>query len=175
MSVIAQNYAKGLLEAAGSAAGEVATALEEFQKVFESSDELRAFIVNPVVPLEAKKGTVRQLLPENAPSVVMNFLCLLIDKRRFEFLNDIIIDFNLMKAKQDDILIIMATSAQPLTQQQQDELTSLYCKKYGKDKASLVNVVDPSLIGGLRIQVGDILTDDSVSGRLRALATAISQ
>ena len=59
-------------------------------------------------------------------------------------------------------------SAAPLTQAQSERLAAALATKYGRD-VSLNSVIDPDLVGGLRVQIGDDVIDGSISGRLADL------
>ncbi|GHU80159.1 ATP synthase subunit delta [Clostridia bacterium] len=173
MSVISQNYAGGLFEAAQGGIGAVLDALDDFDAAVNQSAEFSAFLYSPVVPSAAKKNAISQYITDSAPKTALHFLSLLVDKRRLMYLPAILRECRERQAAQEDILIISVTSATPLSEQQKDELALLYGKKHGKAKTTVINRVSPSIIGGLRVQIGDILTDDSVSTRLRKLAAAI--
>ncbi|MDR1193502.1 MAG: ATP synthase F1 subunit delta [Peptococcaceae bacterium] len=177
MSALARNYAEGLLTATvdpaeATAAGDV---LAGFDQLLATTPELRQFMSNPLVPGEAKKEAVGELLPAAAPVAARHFLYLLIDKERLRWLPDILVEYRREQAALRGEPVIQVTSAQPLDDRQMGEIADLYKRKYGAATARVSNKVDPALLGGIRVQIGDILADHSLAGRLSGLAAAINQ
>ncbi len=69
---------------------------------------------------------------------------------------------------QRDRMVATVVTAAPLSAAQADRLSSALAKKYGRDVA-LNAIIDPSVVGGLRVQIADDIIDGSISGRLADL------
>lgn len=176
MPAVEPRYAEALISAAENPfqAAKIGSALSDFCSSIETSPELRTFMMNPIIPAEAKKDAVKQILPENSPELAERFLCLLIDKNRLESLSGIIAEYEYRVAKNSGTIIIEVTTAQPLTQKERDEISETYRKKYGSSEAVINERVMPSLLGGIRVQIGDDRVDDTLYNRLRGLKSAIN-
>ena len=126
------------------------------------------FFQNPLIPQQAKKDL-------EISATVMNFLMLLVDKKRIGVFNEIYDIFTSLKNKEQGVLIADVTSAFPLTKKQQDQLIRKLASLTGRkpDKVKIRPHKDTSILGGLILKIGDKLIDGSAAGRLRALQTAM--
>lgn len=101
-----------------------------------------------------------------------NFVKVLAENRRLAFLPDISALFEESRNRHDDVLEARIDSAFPLTDNQVKEIVSILKSRYGKGiKAS--THVNPELIGGVSIQIGDEVIDASVRGKLATLTTTL--
>jgi F-type H+-transporting ATPase subunit delta len=80
--------------------------------------------------------------------------------------------FELLKSREESVVEATVESAFPLNDQQAQELAGTLKAKFGKD-VRLSTSVDPDLIGGVRIKVGDDVIDASVRGKLQAMAVSL--
>ena len=130
------------------------------------------FFQNPLVPQQAKKDLLKRALDKEVSPTVMNFLMLLVDKKRIGVFNEIYDIFTSLKNKEQGILIADVTTAFPLTKKQQDALIKKLMSLTGR-KIKIRPHRDASILGGLILKIGDKLIDGSAAGRLRALQTAM--
>ena len=130
------------------------------------------FFQNPLVPQQAKKDLLRRAFDKEISETVMNFLMLLVDKKRIGVFNEIYDIFTSLKNKEQGILIADVTTAFPLTKKQQDALIKKLTTLTGR-KIKVRPHKDESILGGLILKIGDKLIDGSAAGRLRALQTAM--
>ena len=130
------------------------------------------FFQNPLVPQVAKKNLLTRAVGKEVSATVMNFLMLLVDKKRIGVFNEIFDIFSSLKNKAQGILIADVTSAFPLTKKQQDALIKKLSSLTGK-KIQVRPHKDESIIGGLILKIGDKRIDGSVAGRLRALRSSM--
>ncbi len=130
------------------------------------------FFQNPLVPQQAKKDLLKRALDKEVSPTVMNFLMLLVDKKRIGVFNEIYDIFTSLKNKEQGVLIADVTTAFPLTKKQQDALIKKLMSLTGR-KIKIRPHKDASILGGLILKIGDKLIDGSAAGRLRALQTAM--
>lgn len=130
------------------------------------------FFQNPLVPQQAKKDLLKRAFDKEISPTVMNFLMLLVDKKRIGVFNEIYDIFTSLKNKEQGILIADVTTAFPLTKKQQDALIKKLMSLTGR-KIKIRPHRDASILGGLILKIGDKLIDGSAVGRLRALQTAM--
>lgn len=106
----------------------------------------------------------------DAPGV--NFLRLLAANHRLAALPDIVARFEVLRAEAENRLDVTLTSAHPVDEAQQSRMAEGIEKRFGR-KVRLSVVVDPALLGGARLQLGDRIIDGSVRTGLDKLATAL--
>jgi len=177
MPVIESRYAEAFLGtiATPESADGIEKILSDFSELWKSSEEFKFFMLNPVVTDGAKKETVLQILAEDAGGnkMLTNFFNLLIDRERFFLLPEISREYTDIKNKLRNSINIEIYSAEPLEEHQMEALKEKYRRQYGAQHAAAKNLVDSSLIGGVRVKIGDMLIDDTLSGRLQNLLLAI--
>ena len=137
-----------------------------------SIPEAVKFFQNPLIPQQAKKDLLKRAFDKEISKTVMNFLMLLVDKKRIGVFNEIYDIFTSLKNKEQGILIADVTSAFALSKKQQDALTRKL-SSLTKRKVKIRTHKDVSILGGLIVKIGDKLIDGSAAGRLRALQTAM--
>ena len=106
--------------------------------------------------------------------LLSRFLRLLLDKGRLAFLPNIAEEYQSIKAKTRDMLQVTVRSSLPLEPDILEEIREKYRLQYGAAAAEVKNIVEPSLIGGVSVQIGDIRIDDTIYGRLAGLARTIA-
>ena len=173
MPVVEARYAEALLTAVPSAAAadEAGEALSELSNLWQTDAALSFFFQNPVVPDAVKKDTVSKLFPDtDKPArLFYNFINLLIDKKRLSFLPEIEKEYVKIKNKMRNGLDVAVISAHPLENGQLGTIREKYRVKYGAAYATAVNIIEPGLIGGVRVKIGDVFVDDTLSGHLKNL------
>ena len=131
------------------------------------------FFQNPLVPSQAKKDLLTRAVGKEVSATVMNFLMLLVDKKRIGVFNEIHDIFTSLKNKEQGILIADVTTAFPLTKKQQDALVKKL-EKLTERKIQIRPHKDTSIIGGVILKIGDKRIDGSAAGRLRALKNSLT-
>lgn len=101
-----------------------------------------------------------------------NFVNLLASNERLNVLPDIAQQFQRLRHAHEKVVDAQVTSAYPLSQAQADDIRATLQNKYGR-AVELTVSIDPELIGGVSIRVGDEVMDASVRGKLAQLATAL--
>jgi len=101
-----------------------------------------------------------------------NFLKLLLENSRVAVLPEISEHFEALKAKVENSVDAVVTSAAELSKTQQDEIAASLKKRLGRD-VRITTQIDETLIGGAVIRAGDVVIDGSLRARLNGLATAL--
>lgn len=177
MEAVEKSYAAALLALAEDPAeaerfGEV---LDAYAAAYAGSAPLRSFLLNPVLPRGAQKDALARLAPPNAPQKALNCLYLMVDKGRIALLPAVAAAYHSQRAAANDTLIIHVRTAAPLDKGQEEKLCAHFAALHGAAKAVVETVLDPGLIGGIRVQVGDVLYDQSLFGRLEGLRRAVGE
>jgi F-type H+-transporting ATPase subunit delta len=111
-------------------------------------------------------------LKDGPKSVGAGFLKVLADNQRLGVLPDILARFEVLKAEAERTLEAVLTSASAVSDAQQQRIIDSLSKRFGR-QVRLAVQLDPALIGGARLQVGDRVIDGSVRTGLDKLATAL--
>jgi F-type H+-transporting ATPase subunit delta len=174
---LARRYAKALLSLALEEQSHEATArqLDELARVFASSAELQQALTDPVFPLAERRAVLEALCARaGASRVVRNFVMLLLDRGRIGALPDIGREFGAMVDAHAGRVRARVTSARPLAPEQEARLRALLEQRMGK-KVILEKHEDPSLLGGVVAEVGDLLLDGSLKYHMENLRKQLEE
>lgn len=134
--------------------------------------QLAALAGNPAVPAERVADVIVSVCGKALNSEGANFVRVLAENKRFATLPEIARLFEEIKAAQEGTLEARIATAFELSTEQMAGLVAKLEAKFGR-KVSASQTVDPALIGGVVIQVGDEVMDASVRGRLAGMAATL--
>ncbi len=163
-------YTRGLLAAV------LEPWLEHLSKVLavlRENRRLRAQLEDPTFDVAERLALIEHLVPASAPAELRNFLGVLITNNDLELLDDI--HRSLSRVVAGDALgpeVAHITSAVPLTPEEEEKLRARLVARFGPNLEFEFRV-DPDILGGVVIRVGDKLIDDSVRGRIEALRQSL--
>lgn len=196
LSTLARPYAKAAFDYAKEhhAANEWQDYLDVMNAIV-SDKAFADYINNPAVAAQAKVATLKDLYNQSSPedsntvfktlstaieggaqadsNAFVNFLTQLAEQDRLALLPSINERFGLLKAADAKEVHAYVTSAYPLTQVQEQLIEHRLATSLGANVVLHVNV-DPALIAGVTIKVGDKVIDDSVRGKLKQLKTQLT-
>lgn len=167
---IVRRYATALFNAA-SKAGVVDAVESDLGLVgytIESSPALWDAMVSPIIPPAKKRQILGDIFGGKVQEITLAYLGLLMDKRREEALRVTESEYVLLANEARGIVQAEVTSATPLDEDQEARLVSKLAATTGK-KIELAKRVDPAVIGGVLVRIGDTVIDGSVRGQLAAL------
>ena len=169
MAVAQRMYARALFEAAQDAARleRVAADLSALAAALEAVPELAAFLRNPQVEPAGKAGVLAQVT-EGADELVRNFVRLVAEKGRGGELAEMSAEFDALVAGSQNRLDVELTTAFELSDEDARSIVETIEKASGW-RVEATRTVDPSLIGGIVLQIGSHRADGSVRGRLERL------
>mmetsp|Transcript_53790 Transcript_53790/g.170863 ORF Transcript_53790/g.170863 Transcript_53790/m.170863 type:complete len:229 (-) Transcript_53790:69-755(-) len=173
-------YAGALYTAAGK--GGVIAAVEkeiaEIGKMTGSSEKFQAFLSDPTIPIEKKVGGMRDLLTQGKFSeTTINFFSVVAENGRLAETEKIAHTFaDIMMAHRGEVKA-MVTSAEALEAKQVDQLSEIITKRFLEkgQTIKLTTKVDPSIIGGLVVDVGDKNIDLSVNTKIRKMENILME
>lgn len=134
--------------------------------------DMAALIDDPNVPREKLSSVLEEILGEALDDAGRNFLRVLIANDRLALLPHIAELYEEARRAYEGELRALLVSAFPLTEVQEAELVAALEKRFGR-RVQASTRVDPDLIGGVRIEVGDVVIDGSVAGQLEKMAAAL--
>jgi F-type H+-transporting ATPase subunit delta len=170
LATIARPYAEALFKAGGSAAE--AEQLNALAAVAGDA-RLREFAGNPKVEAMQVYGLMTSVLKAPLSSHVQNFLHAVLDNGRLDALPEIAAQFHALVNAQSGVSDATIHSAFPIDAAQLAEVVATLERRFGR-KLNASVVVQPDLIGGIRVVVGDEVLDTSVKARLEQMKVALA-
>ena len=111
---------------------------------------------------------------ERLPAPVRNLVTILLDGARALLLPEISAQFDALKRVQESVLKVRIVSARELADAEREDLVASIARKYGRRVESTVEI-DPALIGGARVHVGDEVIHASMRDALAQMALALAR
>lgn len=178
IATVARPYAEALFRTAveRNLLGPVAEGLAMMSAV-ERDPQMRSVLSNPKVSARQKKDILAAVIGVKAGaelSSVLNLLSILIDNHREVLIGSIHEQFEELKNEHEKVVRARITSAQPLTEAQRSEIVGALERRYGKKVVAELDV-EPALLGGARVQVGDQVINASVRDALAQMAAALTR
>ncbi len=135
--------------------------------------EVARFLSNPSVPAASRIEVLGRILGAEVGGAQRNLLALMVRRGRFEQLPAVIREFRRLYRRREGIVEATVTSAVTLDSAEIQALQTRLEALSGK-RVELSQTVDPALLGGVQVRVGDQLIDGSVAGRLERLRNAFT-
>lgn len=169
-------YANALADVAlGEGAAEpTLKQLSDFRGVFAESGELRNFLASPAVPREAKHGAIEKITSRiGAGKIVRNFLFVIADHRRMHMLPEMVTAFEEVVRQREGVAEAEISSAIELSAAQKKRFAQILERVTGK-KIQAKFSLDPGLLGGAVVRVGDTIYDGSVRNSLNEMRARLA-
>jgi F-type H+-transporting ATPase subunit delta len=150
------------------------TDLKSLREVLKPGSRVAALLATPQVLLSDKRTAVKKVLEGRALKSVELFADLLLRKKRLPEFNGIVTEFQALVEKKQGIRWAYAVSAVPLSDAERSKLHAELEKTTGA-KIQLVATVDPSLLGGALVRIGDRVVDRSVRTLLESIEQRLEE
>ena len=137
-----------------------------------AAPEMKALVGNPALPATKLTDLIASAVPSLSKSQ-KDMLGVLAENERLSAVSEISAMYESLRNEAERVLSAEVTSAYPMSDAQISDVTALLEKKHGK-KVKVSVVVDPALIGGVSIAIGDEVMDASVRGKLSRMASALT-
>ena len=177
ISSVAHRYASALFDLARERGelGAVEESVRTLRRLIEDSRDLARFFASPVIAADDQVRALTAVLERVAiGGLTANLVKLAAKNRRAFVVPDMLTSFMALAAKERGERIAVVTSAEPLSDAQTAALKEALAQKAGGSVA-LETHVDPSLIGGLIVQLGSQMIDTSLRTRLSGLRLAMKE
>ena len=169
-SAQAQTYAQAafqaLLEQWGLVLDEVAAGLQKDRKV-------NALLSDSTKDFAEREKALLSVVPKGAPAELQNMLKLMLQEGDLDLIGETAQALTRLGSGQKVPSRADIVSAAELADEEQEAIRASLTKQYGDDLAFSFRV-DPALVGGLRVRVGDRLIDTSIASRLASLRESLS-
>jgi F-type H+-transporting ATPase subunit delta len=172
-STIARPYAAALFQSSTAADGAQLVTQLDTLAVIARDPGLRQFAGDPRVSDEQVFGVVTGIAGTDLSPKLRNLLSTVIDNGRLSVLPEIASQFRMLVNDRGGMADAQVVSAFPLDANQQAGLAKVLEKRFGRQLKVAVTV-DPTLIGGVRVTVGDEVLDTSVVARLEQMRAALT-
>lgn len=174
MEEIAQVYARSLFEVAKeqSKLDVVKEQLGQFADALDDNRELSIYFFSPYFSTKEKTEGLGRLL-EGVDPIVENFLELLIENHRMPVIFRLRREYDVLWEKENQLLPVTVTSAVTLDEATVQSIGDAIGKQTGQ-KVQLTANVDPDVLGGLIVRVGNSILDASIRNRLENLRRSVA-
>jgi F-type H+-transporting ATPase subunit delta len=177
ISNISKRYARAFFEIAEKDKNleKYYTELNKFSSIIAQNKALEDFLFNPIFEQENKKKVLEKIISKfQFSGMTVNFLKLLVDKKRLDSLADIVACYRQLMDEALKKVRINLKTAFPLSRKLQDYINSNMEKITGR-KVEITMETDPGLLGGIVIGVGDTLYDGSVKNQLNNMRNLLGE
>ena len=169
-------YANALADVAlaQGAADAALKQLDDVAAAFAASSELRNVMASPAVPREAKHGVIEKIAARaGAGKIIRNFLFVIADHHRTHILAEIVAAFEGVIRQRQGVAEAEISSAVELSAAQKKEFAQTLERITGK-KIEAKYSLDPTLLGGAVVRVGDTIYDGSVRSSLNEMRARLA-
>lgn len=174
MSRAAIRYAKAILEFATDAnkAAAVNEDMKSIGTTINSNQELSDFLSNPIIKQEVKNAALKEVFSTVQPETKKLF-DLLLENKRFEILSAISSEYSTMFDANNGVQSATVTTAIAMTPELEQQVLAKIAT-FSSKKITIENTVDPSIIGGFILRIGDMQYNASVANKLQELKREFS-
>ena len=175
MEEIAQVYARSLFDVA-SKQGTVEVVREQLGQLteaLETNKDLRLFCFSPYFSSEEKKRGLEAAISDADPSLE-RFLMVLVENERLPLIARIRREYDRLCDEAEDLLAVTVTSAVALDPGTTAKLVDQISEQTGS-RVELTEKVDPAIVGGVVLRVGNSILDASIRNRLENLRTEVAR
>jgi F-type H+-transporting ATPase subunit delta len=172
LATIARPYAEALFKSSQGDLNGAAQWLDALGTVAENA-QLLQFAGNPKVSDQQVFDVVEDVAKAQLPGNAKNFLRMVIENGRLAALPEIAVQFRALKNAQSGSSDAVVYSAFPIPANTLGDVAGALEKRFGR-KLNVTVAEDPSLIGGIRVVVGDEVLDTSVKARLEQMKVALT-
>lgn len=172
LATIARPYAEALFKASSADLAAAAAWVDSLGTIAEDV-QLQQFAANPKATVDQVFDLISAVVPSPLPAHAQNFLRTVIGNGRLAVLPEIASQFRALKNAQSGSSDAVVYSAFPMDATALSDVAAMLEKRFGR-KLNASVVLEPELIGGIRVVVGDEVLDTSVKARLEQMKVALT-
>ncbi|AMA63614.1 MAG: F0F1 ATP synthase subunit delta [Kurthia gibsonii] len=173
-SIAANRYAKALYELAKekNVVAETVADLREVRIVFTESKDLFNLLVAPNLTTEKKFELIDSIFSSVQPIIVDALKVILVNNRIDETVS-VIDSFIRIANDESGVEDAIVYSTEALTEDQLERISTTFAKQVGKDSLNITNEIDSSLIGGIKLIIGNRIYDNTIVSKVNGLRRAL--
>jgi F-type H+-transporting ATPase subunit delta len=166
----ALRYAKAILNLAKDSNSQelVDNDMKLIVTTIAQNDELEVVLNSPVIKATDKMKVLKALFSDKVDTISLGLFNLLEENKRISMLESIAKQYSIIYDFNRNMLVAKVTTAVPLTKEIEAKVIAKIIGLTG-EKANLENVINPSILGGFILRVGDVQYDASISNYLNEL------
>jgi F-type H+-transporting ATPase subunit delta len=166
--LVGERYARALIELALTnelVANSVADDLKVINETINSNDDLKNSLNHPSYSANQKRALLKEIFMGQVQELTLRLLDLLVNRRRLDLLSAIEHSYRKLLNEKRNVVIAQLISSDPLSENNLADIKARLNEFLGKN-LSLETIIDPSLIAGFVLRIGDQVIDGSLKGRL---------
>jgi F-type H+-transporting ATPase subunit delta len=140
---------------------------EAFSAIYFGFDGLREILNHPTIHVNRKIEMVQRIFGPQAKRKVVDFISLLLRRERLNLFEGIAQEVERFYRRKNGIRGVIIKSPVPLTTSERHQLRDVLTRKFGR--IEIRETVDPAIIGGLVIHLGDQVVDESLRAKMKML------
>jgi len=140
---------------------------EAFSAIYFGFEGLREILNHPTIHVNRKIEMLQRIFGTQARRKVVDFLCLLLQRERINHFEGIALEVERFYRRKNGIRGIIVRSAVPLHTEERTRVRDVLTRKFGR--VEIREIVDKMVVGGLVIQFGDQVIDESLRSRIKQL------
>ncbi len=167
-------YARAILDIAHDkgVATAVSNDMATIATTITGNTELHSFIIDPTTRVEVKNNAISEIFAD-VNGVTKNLFQLLLENKRFEILSGIATEYNKQFEEMNGMETATVTTAIAMDAELEAKVLSKILT-FSNKKVNITNIVDPAIIGGFILRIGDQQYNASVANRLQVLKRELS-
>ncbi|HEY9169591.1 MAG TPA: ATP synthase F1 subunit delta [Lutibacter sp.] len=134
----------------------------------QHSEDLQLLLNSPVLKTEVKKSALKEIFTDKTTPLTIGLINLLIDNKRLPILEEVAKKYTVLFDSLKGIEVAKVTTAVPLTDELIQQVLNKVIEITGK-KATIESIINPDIIGGFILRIGDIQYDTSIANKLQLL------
>lgn len=173
-TLVASRYAKALFELAKekNVLTETVADLREAKIVFTQSKDLFKILENPKFTTDKKNEIISTIFAGAQPIIVDAFKVLL-DKKRINESVSVIDSFIQIANNESGVADATVLSTEALSEDELNRISTTFAKKVGKNSLNITNEIDPSIMGGIKLIIGNQIYDNTIVSKLNGLRRSL--
>lgn len=173
---VALRYAKATLNLAKEKglADQINKDMLLIDQTISDNADLLIMLKSPIIKSTVKKSILTKIFGDKVNTITQGLINLLVENNRLPLLSLVAIEYKVIYDFLIGVEIAQVTSAVPLTKELEVKLLKKVKQLVGKE-ITLKNIVDPSIVGGFILRVGDKQYDSSISNRLNSLLSKFEE
>ena len=173
--VVAERYALALYQLGKeqNLSGQIDEELRMIKKVLTQNPAFVSLLKSPKLSVEAKRKLIADSFSK-ASDPVVNTLMLLTDRHREDVIVEVADSYNNLLNEERGIAEATVYSVRPLTADESKAISVVFAPKVGKQTLNIENIVDPDLLGGVKVRIGNRIFDGSLRGKLDRLGRKLT-
>ena len=146
--------------------------LQAIRHLIDRSHEFNAFLQDPTIPSAKRRSILKEIFEKKIDPIIFHFLLFLEEKNRLPVLNSICQGFEQIYSDAKGILKVILTSRWELSTEEIHQISHFLKNRFHKTIVP-ESKVDPSILGGIKIQINDVIYDYSLQTQLNKFKQSV--